>query len=340
MILCFLFAALIVALDQFFKQWVVRAIDIGATGPEIIPGVLGLTHWENDGAMLNILSGQQWLLAGIALVAAVALVMILLRYNEGFWGTIGLTAVLGGTVGNLCDRVFNDGKVIDMFRTLFINFPIFNIADIFITLGFITFLVHFIVLTFKVGKSEDTAAARKPKVDPEQYMAENPSSINVTDIDLPEVAAVVTGTHDDAMQQPVMSAPPATMPVMPSEPAAAAPVAPVAPVPVAAPVTPVAAPIAPVADYIAPAAPVAAPIASATPIAPAAPVTPVTPIAAPIEEDYSAYDDDIDPTTDTTPEISFTMEALEAELGSLDVPDYDVDELLREYGLEDDDFDV
>jgi len=152
--LCFLFAALIVALDQFFKHWILRTLDLGETGPVIIPGFLGLTRWENDGAMLNILSGQQWLLAAIAFGAAVVLIMILLRYNEGFWGTIGLAAVLGGTVGNLADRIFNDGKVVDMFETLLFRFPIFNIADIFITLGFLTFLIHFIVITFKSEKAE------------------------------------------------------------------------------------------------------------------------------------------------------------------------------------------
>jgi len=157
--LCFVFAALIVALDQFFKHWIMQTLEIGGVwtneaGEELIPGVLGLTRWENDGAMLNILSGQQWILAGIAFAAAIVLVMILLRYNEGFWGTLGLAAVLGGTVGNLVDRIFNEGKVVDMFRTLFIEFPIFNIADIFITLGFITFLIHFIALSFGAKSSE------------------------------------------------------------------------------------------------------------------------------------------------------------------------------------------
>jgi len=152
--LCFVFAALIVVLDQFFKQWVVRTIDIGGTGPVIIPGLLGLTRWENSGAMLGILADRQWLLAAIAFVAAIVLIMILLRYNEGFWGTLGLASVLGGTVGNLADRIFNDGKVVDMFQTIPFRFPIFNFADIFITLGFVTFLIHFIVITFKTANRE------------------------------------------------------------------------------------------------------------------------------------------------------------------------------------------
>jgi signal peptidase II len=186
--LCFVFAALIVALDQFFKQWILRTLDIGETGPVIIPGLLGLTRWENDGAMLNILSGQQWLLAAIAFGAAIVLVMILLRYNEGFWGTIGLAAVLGGTIGNLADRLFNDGKVVDMFETLFMRFPIFNIADIFITLGFITFLIHFIIITIKTEKAEKAEKAGQYTDDEDyaDYSEQNDddqSSSGFTDID-------------------------------------------------------------------------------------------------------------------------------------------------------------
>jgi len=175
--LCFLFAALIVALDQFFKQWILRTLDVGDIGPVVIPGILGLTRWENDGAMLNILSGQQWLLAAIAFGAAVVLVMILLRYNEGFWGTIGLAAVLGGTVGNLADRIFNDGKVVDMFQTLPFRFPIFNIADIFITLGFLTFLVHFILVTIKTEKAEKAARSAGD----EDYNEYNEQAYDVND---------------------------------------------------------------------------------------------------------------------------------------------------------------
>ena len=280
MMLCFLFAALIVALDQFFKHWVLRTLEIGEKGPELIPGLLGLTRWENDGAMLNILSGQQWLLAGIAFVAAIALVMILLRYNEGFWGTIGLAAVLGGTVGNLIDRIINEGRVIDMFRTLPFSFPIFNIADIFITLGFITFLVHFIILTIKTGKQEKPASG---DADNDSYK----KGTVIGDLDFnsfEDIEAIVSAKDDQDISLSAIS----SMPVVD------------------------------------------------TPVAPVAPITPVTPLT----EDYSSLIGVTeDSTTDTTPDISFTMEALTAELGgSLD--DYNLDDILREYGLDDDDLNV
>ena len=150
--LCFVFAALVVLLDQFFKRWIVRSLELFES-MELIPGVIGLTHIQNTGAAFSILADQRWLLAGISFVASIILVFILLRYTEGFWGTLGLSAVLGGAVGNLIDRVFH-GYVVDMFRFEFINFAIFNIADIFITLGFATFCIHFIVASIRTAKNE------------------------------------------------------------------------------------------------------------------------------------------------------------------------------------------
>jgi signal peptidase II len=273
--LCFLFAGLIVALDQFFKHWILRTLELREEGPEIIPGILGLTRWENDGAMLNILSGHQWVLAGIAFAAAVVLIMILLRYNEGFWGTLGLAAVLGGTIGNLADRIFNDGKVVDMFRTLFINFPIFNIADVFITLGFITFLIHFIALSFGVKEKE-------PLIDSSEYISEQDSS----DYDeFPDIDAIVSAQADSEI---------GTMPIdFPAEPEYSQEVQPV-----------MDSPYSPQSQSL------------------------------DAEDDIPASDyDDIN--TDSTADSSFSLDALEAELGSLD--DYNVDDLLREYGYEEDD---
>jgi len=294
--LCFLFAALIVALDQFFKRWILRTLDVGEIGPELVPGVIGLTRWENDGAMLNILSGQQWLLAGIAFGAAVVLVMILLRYNEGFWGTLGLAAVLGGTVGNLIDRIFHDGKVVDMFRTLFINFPIFNIADIFITLGFITFLIHFIALSFKgEGDKEELAHAG---YDGDEYLSEQEDDRYDTGYDeFPDIDAIVSAQSEQEVgtpsqqnyHQPQYSRESQYAPSHVSEP-----------------------------QYLSD------------------------------EQDSYEYETDesmsdsyesdgYESITDTT-DSSFSLEALEAELGSLEgYADYDVDDLLREYGFEDDD---
>ena len=153
--LALVFSALIVLLDQFFKHWIVLTIPLSEKRV-LIPGILGLTHVENTGAAFSILSDQRWLLAGIAFVVALVLVFILMRYNEGFWGTLGLAAVLGGAVGNLIDRVLH-GYVVDMFYPLFMNFAIFNVADVFITLGGLTFCVFFIIKSFKPPETQEHA---------------------------------------------------------------------------------------------------------------------------------------------------------------------------------------
>ena len=154
--LCFIFAALVVLLDQFIKHWVLIALPLYEK-TALLPGVVGLTHVRNTGAAFSILANQRWLLIVIACLATLLLIAILLRYNEGFWGTLGLAAVLGGTIGNLIDRI-SYGYVVDIFEFQFVDFAIFNIADIFITLGGVTFLLYFIVTTVKPEKSSPLAA--------------------------------------------------------------------------------------------------------------------------------------------------------------------------------------
>ena len=151
--LCFVFAALIVLLDQFIKRWILLTLALYES-MDLIPGIIGLTYVRNTGAAFSILSDQRWLLIGIAIACSILLIAILLRYNEGFWGTIGLASVLGGTIGNLVDRI-SYGYVVDIFDLQFVNFAIFNIADIFITLGGVTFLIYFIIMTVKPEKIKE-----------------------------------------------------------------------------------------------------------------------------------------------------------------------------------------
>ena len=172
--LCFVFAVLIVLLDQFIKRWIILTLPL-FDKMELLPGVVGITHVRNTGAAFSILTDQRWLLIIIAGIAALLLIAILLRYDEGFWGTLGLAAVLGGTIGNLVDRI-SYGYVIDIFEFQFFDFAIFNVADIFITLGGITFLIYFIATTIKPPKSSPLAAGNaaaehvqlgRPQVDAE-----------------------------------------------------------------------------------------------------------------------------------------------------------------------------
>ena len=133
-----LLAAVIVLADQLSK---VGAVDLAARrgSTVLIPGVIGLTCTYNYGASWGILSGKTvFLLVLTALVCAAIFIALLLRRPRSPVGRLGLAMVLGGAVGNALDRLA-DGFVTDMFETLFMEFPIFNVADCFITVGGILF---------------------------------------------------------------------------------------------------------------------------------------------------------------------------------------------------------
>jgi len=321
--LIFLFSALIVALDQFFKHYIMRTLEIGERGPVIIPGVLGLTRWENDGAMLNILSGQQWLLAGIAFVAAVVLIMILLRYNDGFWGSLGLASVLGGTVGNLIDRIFNDGAVVDMFRTLFINFPIFNFADVFITLGFLIFLIHFISLSIKEARGEAAHVEgdeyEDEEYDEDEYEEEHGGySERGTDEpydEFPEIDSMVAAQSEQKVETTAYTGPEQYAQVVQEE--AYTPGVPVAE-----------------ADYVQEDT-----YMPQTSYAPEETYTShAVPEAAPQQNIVlpDVFDSLDDITANITSDADFNLDEFDLDVDFSNADDYDVDELLREYGLDDD----
>ena len=135
-------AALIVVIDQYVKYWVSNNIGLGGEDVRtIIPGILGLVNIRNDGAAFGFLSGARiWfiLIAGVLLVVAIILLATKAIKNPAArWALVMITA---GGVGNAIDRVIN-GYVQDMFKTLFTDFAIFNVADIFITVGGILFII-------------------------------------------------------------------------------------------------------------------------------------------------------------------------------------------------------
>ncbi|MBQ1954651.1 MAG: signal peptidase II [Clostridia bacterium] len=145
--------AVIIAADILLKRFTVEKIQ-GTDGIVLIPGVIKLTYATNDGAAWSMLKGEQEFF--IILTVAVLMVVgyILVRgYVKGWFGVISLVACIGGTIGNFIDRV-KQGYVVDMFETLFVEFPIFNIADIFLTLGCIALGVYVLFLHDRAAAAE------------------------------------------------------------------------------------------------------------------------------------------------------------------------------------------
>ena len=126
-------ALLLVGVDQLVKHWTTNNLTLGQE-KSAIPNILSITYLQNDGAAWSILTGQRWLFILIAAVAILLITVLMIHFRSQKSYLIGLTLVLSGTVGNLIDRIIN-GFVVDMFQLDFINFPIFNCADLFLTFG-------------------------------------------------------------------------------------------------------------------------------------------------------------------------------------------------------------
>lgn len=141
--LYFLLAAALVVLDQVVKLLVRHNIPLGGSAV-LIPGVMDLAYVQNTGAAFSLFTEHTWILAVISLGVSVLLVLALARRVFARpWGAVSLAVVLAGAVGNLIDRVFL-GFVTDMFQTTFINFAVFNVADICVVLGGISLCVYVI----------------------------------------------------------------------------------------------------------------------------------------------------------------------------------------------------
>ena len=139
-----LFAAGIVAVDQYTKFITVANIALHQD-VEFIPGFLGFTYVQNTGAAFSSFEGQQWLFALIFLVFTGMIVWEFFRNTMKFttfeWWCIA--AIYGGGLGNMIDRV-RMGYVVDMIETTFMEFPVFNVADCFITCGCILLMLHLV----------------------------------------------------------------------------------------------------------------------------------------------------------------------------------------------------
>ena len=153
--LCPLAIAAIVALDQWVKAYIVTHFAVGESA-EFLPQLLRLHYVRNFGAAWSSFSGERWLLIGVTGVGMLALAWLLWRVVRHPLGVWSLTAILGGGVGNLIDRIYR-GYVIDFIYVKIINFAIFNFADICVTCGtavLLFILLREMMLEEKAGKAE------------------------------------------------------------------------------------------------------------------------------------------------------------------------------------------
>lgn len=137
----YLLIGFIIILDQSSKFLVVKFLPLHAQ-KNIIPNVLSLTHIHNAGAAWGIFENQ--MIFFYILTLAVIIFLTFWLHTEGkqnLWTGLSISFIIGGAMGNFIDRLLHQ-YVIDMVQLDFINFPIFNVADMALTIGVVMLLVH------------------------------------------------------------------------------------------------------------------------------------------------------------------------------------------------------
>ena len=129
--------------DQLSKLMVVRYLNLNEA-INFIPGLLGFRHLRNNGAAFSLLQNQQALFALITIVVLSIAVYYLWKERESKtvfpWA---LSLVIAGGLGNFIDRL-RWGYVVDMLETRFMDFPIFNIADSYLSIGVFLLFIYLI----------------------------------------------------------------------------------------------------------------------------------------------------------------------------------------------------
>ena len=133
----------ILALDQLAKWLVVSNLEEGVR-VDVIGWFFGLTFVRNPGAAFSLGVGATWIFALIAVAVAVFIIVFARRIKSLAWATV-FGMLLGGTLGNLADRLlrepgFGRGAVIDFFQIWGLPF-IFNVADVAITFSVVLLVI-------------------------------------------------------------------------------------------------------------------------------------------------------------------------------------------------------
>ena len=133
-----------IVVDQAVKHWAFTVLQPQQTIP-LIENVFHLTYIENRGAAFSMFAkfDSRWIFVALAAVITLAICYALSKkLMQTALGSWSLVLIAAGAVGNAVDRVAR-GFVVDMFDFRLIHFPVFNVADIFICVGGVLFVIYF-----------------------------------------------------------------------------------------------------------------------------------------------------------------------------------------------------
>ena len=161
-ILALTVGALILAVDQYTKYFIMTNFELGQ-GTDFIKGLIDIVYIHNKGGAWGILNGYTWALLSITAIVMVICFTLLIKLGKNnkilFWA---ITLVLFGGIGNMIDRIFRHGNVVDFLHFEFWpTFPIFNVADCAVVVGAGLLIYYFIYDSVKDAKQKKKIASNQ-----------------------------------------------------------------------------------------------------------------------------------------------------------------------------------
>ena len=160
---------LMIALDQIVKYWAFTSLKLQSSIP-LIENVFHLTYVENRGAAFSLFAqlDSRWIFVSLAVGVTIAIFIVLrINYLQTGLGRWSLVLVAAGALGNAIDRVVH-GFVVDLFDFRLINFPVFNVADIFICVGGALFVIYF-MFQHKDNEPNNETPVEPSETEPESH---------------------------------------------------------------------------------------------------------------------------------------------------------------------------
>lgn len=153
-----LLAALLVGIDQFTKWLVYSSMEKNTVINLIKVGdteVLNLYYCTNNGAAFSMMENKTIFLIVVTSIVIITLIVgLLMKKIHRPQFVVSVALIIGGGVGNLVDRLFNNGSVVDFIDVRLIDFPIFNFADICAVVGGILLCLFVVIDEMKESKAK------------------------------------------------------------------------------------------------------------------------------------------------------------------------------------------
>ena len=136
----FVFAVLLF-LDRITKIWANQWL-INEGSIEFIKGFLGFTYVENRGVAFGMLADKLYIMLPVTIIVAVILIAVYMKNRgESKLFDISLLLVITGAIGNIADKIIR-GFVVDFIEFKFMDFPVFNLADIYVCVGAMLLVIY------------------------------------------------------------------------------------------------------------------------------------------------------------------------------------------------------